>query len=158
MPSRWRRSLRNLAHVRCSASVLFPDLNSFSEQKKLFTTKRRARRDRHFRKDYLPLYLNEFSFRHNFRKDPDMFAQLIHRCLSRHETVTSLKWAYGEATVGQRLKSSTDKKDAELRKLVDKPDFPSFDRMMKKLVAIPEAEIDKGTRQHKVANKGRRAR
>jgi transposase-like protein len=28
-------------------------------------------------KDYLPLYLNEFSFRHNFRKDPDAFAQLI---------------------------------------------------------------------------------
>ncbi len=28
-------------------------------------------------KDYLPLYLNEFSFRHNHRKDPDMFKALI---------------------------------------------------------------------------------
>ena len=28
-------------------------------------------------KDYLPLYLNEFSFSHNFRQDPDAFAQLI---------------------------------------------------------------------------------
>ena len=28
-------------------------------------------------KDYLPLYLNEFWFRHNFRNDPEVFAQLI---------------------------------------------------------------------------------
>jgi transposase-like protein len=28
-------------------------------------------------KDYLPLYLNEFSFRHNFRNADDPFAQLI---------------------------------------------------------------------------------
>lgn len=28
-------------------------------------------------KDYLPLYLNEFSFRHNHRKDPDMFEALL---------------------------------------------------------------------------------
>jgi transposase-like protein len=27
--------------------------------------------------DYLPLYLNEFTFRHNFRKHPDAFAELI---------------------------------------------------------------------------------
>ena len=28
-------------------------------------------------KDYLPLYLNEFAFRHNFRNADDPFAQLI---------------------------------------------------------------------------------
>ena len=28
-------------------------------------------------KDYLPLYLNEFTFRHNFRHEPDQFRQLI---------------------------------------------------------------------------------
>jgi transposase-like protein len=28
-------------------------------------------------KDYLPLYLNEFSFRHNHRKDPNMFEALL---------------------------------------------------------------------------------
>ncbi|MEK6375886.1 MAG: IS1595 family transposase [Acidobacteriota bacterium] len=28
-------------------------------------------------KDYLPLYLAEFSFRHNARKDPDMFERVI---------------------------------------------------------------------------------
>jgi transposase-like protein len=31
-------------------------------------------------KDYLPLYLNEFAFRHNFRKDPDMFERVIAAC------------------------------------------------------------------------------
>jgi transposase len=28
-------------------------------------------------KDYLPLYLNEFTFRHNFCHEPDQFRQLI---------------------------------------------------------------------------------
>jgi len=27
--------------------------------------------------DYLPLYLNEFSFRYNNRKNPDMFSAII---------------------------------------------------------------------------------
>jgi hypothetical protein len=45
-------------------------------------------------------------------------------------------------TIGPKSKSSTAKKDAELRKLLDKPDFPSFDRMMKKLIALPKEEID----------------
>jgi transposase-like protein len=31
-------------------------------------------------KDYLPLYLNEFSFRHNHRHDPDVFAALVTTC------------------------------------------------------------------------------
>ena len=31
-------------------------------------------------KDYLPLYLNEFSWRYNNRKNPDMFADLITTC------------------------------------------------------------------------------
>ena len=31
-------------------------------------------------KDYLPLYLNEFSFRHNHRDDPDMFGLLVTTC------------------------------------------------------------------------------
>jgi hypothetical protein len=31
-------------------------------------------------KDYLPLYLNEFSFRHNHRNDDDMFGQLVTTC------------------------------------------------------------------------------
>ena len=31
-------------------------------------------------KDYLPLYLNEFSFRHDHRHDPDMFGALITTC------------------------------------------------------------------------------
>ena len=31
-------------------------------------------------KDYLPLYLNEFSFRHNHRGDPNMFAALVTTC------------------------------------------------------------------------------
>ncbi len=38
-----------------------------------------------------------------------------------------------------KSKSSTAKKDAELRKLLDKPDFHSFDRMMKRLVAVPKS-------------------
>lgn len=29
---------------------------------------------------YLPLYLNEFSFRHNNRKEPDMFALMVETC------------------------------------------------------------------------------
>ncbi|MGD9851739.1 MAG: IS1595 family transposase [Nitrospirales bacterium] len=31
----------------------------------------------HFSKEYLPLYLNEFSYRHNARNNPDAFAELI---------------------------------------------------------------------------------
>ena len=31
----------------------------------------------HVSKDYLPLYLNEFSWRFNNRKNPEMFADLI---------------------------------------------------------------------------------
>ncbi len=31
-------------------------------------------------KDYLPLYLNEFSYRHNHRNDADAFADLITTC------------------------------------------------------------------------------
>jgi transposase-like protein len=31
-------------------------------------------------KDYLPLYLNEFAFRHNERKNPDIFQKLISSC------------------------------------------------------------------------------
>jgi hypothetical protein len=50
-------------------------------------------------------------------------------------------------TTEPKSKSSTAKKDAELRKLLDKPDFPSFDRMMKKLVAIPKEEIDKAAKR-----------
>jgi hypothetical protein len=34
----------------------------------------------HVSKDYLPLYLNEFSFRFNNRKNPDAFAELITTC------------------------------------------------------------------------------
>ena len=34
----------------------------------------------HVSKDYLPLYVNEFAFKHNFRKDPDIFAQVISSC------------------------------------------------------------------------------
>ncbi len=34
----------------------------------------------HVSKDYLPLYVNEFAFRHNYRKDPEMFAQVISSC------------------------------------------------------------------------------
>jgi hypothetical protein len=30
--------------------------------------------------DYLPLYLNEFSFRHNHRKDANAFAALVATC------------------------------------------------------------------------------
>ena len=31
-------------------------------------------------KDYLPLYLNEFAFRHNYRKHPDMFKRVVATC------------------------------------------------------------------------------
>jgi transposase-like protein len=31
-------------------------------------------------KDYLPLYLNEFAFRHNERQNPDIFEKLISSC------------------------------------------------------------------------------
>jgi transposase-like protein len=31
----------------------------------------------HVSKGYLPLYVNEFSFRHNHREDPDMFASVV---------------------------------------------------------------------------------
>jgi transposase-like protein len=31
-------------------------------------------------KDYLPLYLNEFPFRHNHRKDADMFGAMVRTC------------------------------------------------------------------------------
>ena len=31
-------------------------------------------------KDYLPLYLNEFAFRHNYRKHPDMFERVVATC------------------------------------------------------------------------------
>ena len=34
----------------------------------------------HVSKDYLPLYLNEFSFRFNNRNNPDMFGELITTC------------------------------------------------------------------------------
>jgi hypothetical protein len=34
----------------------------------------------HVSKDYLPLYLNEFSFRHNNRKNADAFAALVATC------------------------------------------------------------------------------
>ena len=43
-------------------------------------------------------------------------------------------------TIEPKSKSSTAKKDAELRKLLDKPDFRSFDRMMKKLVQVPKVK------------------
>jgi hypothetical protein len=46
-------------------------------------------------------------------------------------------------TTEPKSKSNTAKKDAELRKLLDKPDFPSFDKMMKKLIAVPKEQIDK---------------
>ncbi len=34
----------------------------------------------HVSKKYLPLYVNEFSFRYNNRKNPQMFADLITTC------------------------------------------------------------------------------
>lgn len=34
----------------------------------------------HVSKDYLPLYLNEFSFRFNHRKHPDAFGALVATC------------------------------------------------------------------------------
>ena len=50
-------------------------------------------------------------------------------------------------TAGPKSKSSTAKKDAELRKLLDRPDFHSFDRMMKKLVAIPKENTNKASKR-----------
>jgi hypothetical protein len=49
--------------------------------------------------------------------------------------------------------SPIEKKDAELRKLLDKPDFRSFDKMMKKLVAIPKEEIAKLHPKRKTFNR-----
>jgi hypothetical protein len=46
-------------------------------------------------------------------------------------------------TAGRKSKSDTAKKDAELRKLLDKPDFRSFDKMMKKLIAVPKEDADR---------------
>lgn len=34
----------------------------------------------HVSKDYVPLYLNEFSFRHNNRKHTDAFGSLVATC------------------------------------------------------------------------------
>lgn len=34
----------------------------------------------HVSKDYLPLYVNEFAFRHNNRKDKDIFQKVIAAC------------------------------------------------------------------------------
>jgi hypothetical protein len=34
--------------------------------------------------EYLPLYLNEFSFRFNNRKNPDIFDEILRGCLVRH--------------------------------------------------------------------------
>jgi hypothetical protein len=34
----------------------------------------------HVSKDYLPLYLNEFSFRYNNRENPDMFGDMVTTC------------------------------------------------------------------------------
>jgi len=34
----------------------------------------------HVSKEYLPLYINEFSYRHNNRKNPNAFADLITTC------------------------------------------------------------------------------
>jgi hypothetical protein len=31
----------------------------------------------HVSKKYLPLYINEFTFRHNNRKNPDMFGEAL---------------------------------------------------------------------------------
>jgi hypothetical protein len=45
-------------------------------------------------------------------------------------------------TTGPKSKSSTEKKDEELRKLLDKPDFRSFDRMMRKLVTVQKKGTD----------------
>jgi hypothetical protein len=50
-------------------------------------------------------------------------------------------------TTEPKSKSSTAKKDAELRKLLDRPDFHSFDRMMKKLVAIPKENTNKASKR-----------
>jgi hypothetical protein len=50
-------------------------------------------------------------------------------------------------TAERKSKSSTAKKDAEPRKLLDKPDFDSFVKMMRKLVAIPKNEIGPSKRE-----------
>ena len=34
----------------------------------------------HMSKKYLPLYLSEFSFRHNNRKNPDIFQDVVAGC------------------------------------------------------------------------------
>jgi transposase-like protein len=34
----------------------------------------------HVSKEYLPLYLNEFSYRHNNRKNPEVFLDLLTTC------------------------------------------------------------------------------
>jgi hypothetical protein len=46
-------------------------------------------------------------------------------------------------TTAPKSKSSTAKKDAELRRLLDKPDFRSFDRMMRKLIAVPKEAVER---------------
>jgi len=46
-------------------------------------------------KEYLPLYLNEFSFRFNNRKNPDMFAAILRRVASAgsgRKAVDALKY------------------------------------------------------------------
>jgi hypothetical protein len=52
-------------------------------------------------------------------------------------------------TAERKSKSSTAKKDAELRKLLDKPDFRSFDRMMKRLIEVPKDQIDTETKKRR---------
>jgi hypothetical protein len=43
-------------------------------------------------KDYLPLYLNEFSWRFNKRKNPDIFADLIQGVVASPKSVDALKF------------------------------------------------------------------
>ena len=50
----------------------------------------------HVSKKYLPLYLNEFSFRHNMRKNPDAFGALVQRAASGRVRVAMLVHPYGE--------------------------------------------------------------
>ncbi len=49
-----------------------------------------------------------------------------------------------------KSKSNTAKKDAELRKLLDKPDFPSFDKMMRKLIAVPKSDFNEAITEKKI--------